>query len=103
MYRTFLGDRKQSLPLLVRELTDEPNLDLDTIDESFLASAFGGIIRVHLCMRQIDANTLERPTLARRVHAQGDRHAGSQRSQKELVRTRPAILASGTAGFICLK
>jgi hypothetical protein len=103
MYRTFLGDRKQSLPLLVRELTDEPNLDLDTIDQSILASTCSGVIRVHLWKRQVDANTLQRPTLARRVHAQGDRFAGSQRSQKELVRTRPAILASGSAGFVCLK
>src|SRR5215469_7221715 len=103
MNRTFLGDREQSLPLLLRKLTDEPNLDLDTIDQTVLGSAFGRVFRVHLCMRQVDANTLTRPALARRVHAQRDRYAGSQRSQKELVRTRPAILASGTEGFICLK
>jgi len=103
MYRTFLGDRKQSLPLLIREFTDEPKLDLDAIDETILARAFSGVIRVRLCVRQIDTNTLKRPTLARRIHSQGDREAGAQRSQKELVRTRSAILASGTEGFICLK
>jgi hypothetical protein len=103
MYRAFLGDRKQPLPLILSELTDEPNLDPDTIDQTIRASTFSGVIRVHLCMRQVDANTLERPTLARRIHTQRDRHAGSQRSQQELVRTRPAILASGTEGFICLK
>jgi hypothetical protein len=32
MYWTFIGDRKQSLPLLVRELTDESNLDLNSVD-----------------------------------------------------------------------
>jgi hypothetical protein len=51
MDRTFLGDRKQSLSLLVRELTDEPNLDLDAIDQPFLASTFCGVVRVHPCMR----------------------------------------------------
>ena len=103
MYRTFLSDRKESPPLLVRQLTDELNFDLDEIDQPILAGTFSGVIRMHLCMRQVDANSLKRPTFARCVHAQRDRLARSERGQKELVRTRPAILASGTEGFIRLK
>jgi hypothetical protein len=103
MYWTFVGDLKQSLPLLLRELTDESNLDLNSVDQRILANTFSGVIRVHLSVRQVDANAPKRPTLAGRVHAQCDRFAGSQRGQKELIRTRPAILASGTGGFICLK
>jgi hypothetical protein len=77
MYRTSLRDCKQCLPLLGRELSDEPNLDVNLIDQTITARAVRTIVPMDLGMRQDDLDALKRPTLACRVHAQRDRFTGS--------------------------
>jgi hypothetical protein len=103
MDRTFFGYRKQCAPLLVGELTHEPNLDIDVIDQAPLVSAVSTVLGMHLRVRQVDMHALKGPALARGIHSQRDRFACSQCRQEEFVGIRGGILASRAKGFICLK
>lgn len=98
---TLVRDLEQLLPLIRLELSYQVNLALDSVDLAFLCFAVPAIRRVNFRMTKINGHALERPLFRSCVPRYGHRRARTQRGEKQIIGSRPAILSADFDWFIC--
>src|SRR5262249_23234567 len=92
---TLVRDLQQARTLLVAEYAGEFHVAVELIEQTLRRLALLAVNGVNPRMPEPNGYGVERPLLAARVHRHGDRHAGSQRGEQEIVRLRSRVGPAG--------
>jgi hypothetical protein len=76
------------------------NVPLNPIEHSLFCFALGAILRVNLRMSQIYGNLFERPSFSPGIHANGNRSAGSEGGEEQIIGRESCIRAACRHRFI---
>lgn len=102
MHGTLMGYFHQFPRLVGRERTPELNRRIDPIEQGVVPDyTIEAVFGVHARVRQADDDTFERPLSRARIQPDGHRHAGAECGHEEIVRTGPAVRATGGDRLIC--